>query len=147
LADFTTVDLSELGVFDVVLYLGVLYHMKEPLTCLERLRSVTEGVAVIETQAVHLQLLEHSSLMQFYGAGELNHDFGNWYVPTIDGLHALCRAAGFSSVQTIVGPPPPPEPKPEPLRTRVGRRLAGLEKQDHLSAPSELYRAVVHAFA
>jgi tRNA (mo5U34)-methyltransferase len=147
LADFTTVDLSELGVFDVVLYLGVLYHMKEPLTCLERLRSVTEGVAVIETQAVHLQLLEHSSLMQFYGAGELNHDFGNWYVPTIDGLHALCRAAGFSSVQTIVGPPQPPEPKPEPLRTRVGRRLAGLEKQDHLSAPSELYRAVVHAFA
>ena len=35
-ADFQTVDLDEVGQFDVVLYLGVLYHMKEPLTCLER---------------------------------------------------------------------------------------------------------------
>ena len=32
-ADFATVDLHALGAFDVVLYLGVLYHMKEPLTC------------------------------------------------------------------------------------------------------------------
>jgi hypothetical protein len=32
------------------------------------------------------------------------------------------------------------------LRSRIGRRLAGLENPDHLSAPSELYRAVVHAF-
>ena len=43
------------GQFDVVLYLGVLYHMKEPLTCLERVRAVTKEVAVIETEAVHLQ--------------------------------------------------------------------------------------------
>ena len=35
-ADFQTVDLDEVGRFDVVLYLGVLYHMREPLTCLER---------------------------------------------------------------------------------------------------------------
>src|SRR6185437_5902045 len=34
LADFTTTDLDAIGTFDVVLYLGVLYHMKEPLTCL-----------------------------------------------------------------------------------------------------------------
>ena len=54
LADFQTVDLDEVGQFDVVLYLGVLYHMKEPLTCLERLRAVTKEVAVIETEAVHI---------------------------------------------------------------------------------------------
>ena len=56
LADFATTDLAELGVFDVVLYLGVLYHMKEPLTCLERVRSVTREVAVVETQAVHFPI-------------------------------------------------------------------------------------------
>ena len=38
-ADFQTVDLEEVGQFDVVLYLGVLYHMREPLTCLERVRA------------------------------------------------------------------------------------------------------------
>ena len=51
-ADFTTIDLSTLGTFDIVLYLGVLYHMKEPLTCLERLRARSRSeVAVIETVA------------------------------------------------------------------------------------------------
>jgi tRNA (mo5U34)-methyltransferase len=32
LADFSTMDLDSLGQFDVVLYLGVLYHMPEPST-------------------------------------------------------------------------------------------------------------------
>jgi tRNA (mo5U34)-methyltransferase len=145
LADFTTMDLGQLGQFQVVLYLGVLYHMKEPLTCLERLRSVTTEVAVIETLAVHVQHLEHESLLQFYPGGDMGTDFGNWYVPTMTGLHALCRAAGFSSVRTVVGPPEPTPSPPEPYRTRLGRRLGRLERRDHLSASSGHYRALVHA--
>jgi tRNA (mo5U34)-methyltransferase len=146
-ADFTAVDLEELGTFDVVLYLGVLYHMKEPLTCLERLRAVTGGVAVIETLAVHFQHLEHASLVQFHDSRDLNYDFGNWYVPTLAGLVSLCRAAGFSSVDAVVGPPPPAVQAGERLLTRVGRRLARLENREHLSAPSTFYRALVHARA
>ncbi|MGO8870143.1 MAG: DUF1698 domain-containing protein [Acidimicrobiales bacterium] len=148
LADFATMDLSELGTFDVVLYLGVLYHMKEPLTCLERIRSVTQEVAVIETQAVHFQHLEHEPLLQFYAGGELNADFGNWYIPTMGALHSLCRAAGFSSVRTIEGPPSAPAPAPEleSMRTRANRRLGRMEEREHLSAPSAPYRAIVHAF-
>jgi tRNA (mo5U34)-methyltransferase len=146
LADFTTVDLGALGTFDVVLYLGVLYHMKEPLTCLERVRAITHEVAVIETEAVHFQHLEHESILQFFPGANLNADFGNWCVPTMEGLHSLCRAAGFTSVQTVAGPPAPPKPDPEPLRVRVGRRLAGIPRRDDRSHPSVRYRAVVHAF-
>ena len=102
--DFQHIDLDELGEFDVVLYLGVLYHMKEPLTCLERLRTVTTEVAVIETEAVHLNGLDHEALLQFHAGSSLRTDFGNWYVPTIEALHNLCRAAGFSDVRTVVGP-------------------------------------------
>jgi tRNA (mo5U34)-methyltransferase len=144
-ADFQTADLEALGRFDVVLYLGVLYHMKEPLTCLERVRAVTKEVAVIETEAVHLSGLEHEVLLQFHAGSSLRVDFGNWYVPTIQALHNLCRAAGFSQVLTIAGPPEPePEPKP-PLNVRVGRRLAGW-KPPEPSAPSANYRAIVHAY-
>jgi tRNA (mo5U34)-methyltransferase len=144
-ADFASMDLDAIGRFDVAFYLGVLYHMKEPLTCLERLRSVTTEVAVIETEAVHLQHFEHESLMQFFSGGDLQTDFGNWYVPTMKGLHALCRAAGFSDVRTIQGPPEPPTPEPESLATRIARRLGHIERRDHLSAPSTRYRAIVHA--
>ncbi len=112
LADFATADLSEVGVFDVVFYLGVLYHMKEPLTALERVRSVTAEVAVVETQAIHVQYHEQDRLLQLYAGGELNNDFGNWYVPTEAALHSLCRAAGFSSVETVAGPPRAPAAQP-----------------------------------
>jgi tRNA (mo5U34)-methyltransferase len=143
--DFQKIDLDELGVFDVVLYLGVLYHMKEPLTCLERLRAVTKEVAVIETEAVHIQGFDREVLMQFHAGSDLRVDFGNWYVPTIEALHNLCRAAGFSSVHTVIGPPAPPVGGPS-LRQKVGSRVGGLPIPP-ASAPSVNYRAVVHAFA
>jgi tRNA (mo5U34)-methyltransferase len=145
LADFTTTDLEALGTFQVVLYLGVLYHMKEPLTCLERLRAVTTEVAVIETLALHVPHLEHESLLQFHSGGEMGTDFGNWYEPNMTGLHALCHAAGFSSVRTVVGPPEPSAAGPESQRARIGRRIGGFERRDHLAAQMGHYRAVVHA--
>ena len=109
-ADFTRVDLDSLGEFDIVLYLGVLYHMQEPLTCLERVRRVTGELAVIETEAVHLHSFDNASLLQFHPGSDVQADFGNWYVPSIGAIHALCTAAGFSSVDTVIGPPPRPRP-------------------------------------
>ncbi len=49
--DLLDYDLSELGSFDVVLYLGVLYHVRHPLLALEKLAALTRGTAYIETQA------------------------------------------------------------------------------------------------
>ena len=158
-ADFQSTDLDELGTYDVVLYLGVLYHMKEPLTALERVRAVTKEVAVIESEAVHFHGLDHEALLQFYAGSSLRIDFGNWFVPTIEALHNLCRAAGFTEVRTVVGPPVPPDPltatatdpRPSPsLRERVARRMAGTPPPDdpsHSSSYSSTnYRVVVHAY-
>ncbi len=149
-ADFQTCDLDEIGVYDVVLYLGVLYHMKEPLTCLERVRAVTKEVAVIESEAMHLQGLDHEALLQFHAGMSLGIDFGNWYVTTIEALRNMCLVAGFSEVRTIVGPPAPPgqltAPRPS-LRERLGRRVAGTPSPSPSpSAPSTNYRVVVHAY-
>jgi tRNA (mo5U34)-methyltransferase len=135
--DFTTTDLGALGTFDVVLYLGVLYHMKEPLTCLERLRAVTTGVAAIETAALRLPSLRGQSLLKFHAGSDLNRDFGNWYQPNLEALTALVRAAGFARVEVVQGPPNRPAPRwQEALRTRLTNR----------EQPIEEYRAIVHAF-
>lgn len=144
LADFATVDLATVGHFDVVLYLGVLYHMKEPLQCLERLRSVTDEVAVIETQAVHIDGLEDQSLMQFFAGGQFIGDYGNWFVPTMDGLRQLALAGGFSRVVPVVeAPPAAAAPRPSRLRQVLGRVPAtGPTSHPALT----YYRAVVHAF-
>lgn len=104
--DLLTMDLDTLGTFDVVLYLGVLYHMAEPLTALRRVRAVTGHVAVVETVAVRVLGQRDASLLAFYAGNELGGaDFGNWYAPTERGLVALCRAAGFSRVEVVRGAP------------------------------------------
>lgn len=137
-ADFTTVNVDSLGSFDVVLYLGVLYHMKEPLTCLERVRAVTRAVAVVETAAIRIPSAGRQSLLAFHSGGDLNRDYGNWYVPNIEALEALVLAAGFSRVEVVQGPPlQRPETALHAARRRFGPRRG---------EPIEEYRAIVHAF-
>jgi tRNA (mo5U34)-methyltransferase len=109
-ADFTTMDLTTLGTFDVVLYLGVLYHMPEPLTCLKRVREVTKDVAAVASLALDLPNMNDQRLVQFQPGNELGDDFGNWYLPTISALQALCQAAGFARTEVVCGPPSGPEP-------------------------------------
>jgi tRNA (mo5U34)-methyltransferase len=47
---------ANLGTFDLVLFLGVLYHAQDPLGYLKIVRSLTKGMAIIET---HIDLDGH----------------------------------------------------------------------------------------
>jgi tRNA (mo5U34)-methyltransferase len=103
--DYMTTDAALLGVFDVVLYLGVLYHMEDPLSAMRRVSMLTKELAIVETEAIAVAGFDDAPLFEFYPAAELNDDVGNWWAPNLAGVHALCRAAGFSHVETVhVGP-------------------------------------------
>jgi tRNA (mo5U34)-methyltransferase len=101
-ADFMTVDLDKLGTFDIVLYLGVLYHMPNPVASLERVAAVTREVAIIETEAVVVPGHEDRAMCEFFETDELDGDPTNWWAPNIRALVALCKAAGFRKVDTSV---------------------------------------------
>lgn len=103
-ADFESLEARELGTFDVVLFLGVLYHLQDPLRGLRRLAALTEGLAVIETQAVYVPGLEERPLWEFYPGAELEHDVENWWAPNLAALEGACRAGGFDHVETLAGP-------------------------------------------
>jgi tRNA (mo5U34)-methyltransferase len=136
--DFMTMDLAELGTFDVVLYLGVLYHMREPFTALRRLRQVTRGTAVIETAAIRVPDREADDFLLFFPGGELANDNGNWFAPSERAIFSMCRAAGFVHAEVRVGPPPLVR-RPQGKRARLTGRFVPDGVQH--------YRAVVHAFA
>jgi tRNA (mo5U34)-methyltransferase len=102
--DFMTMDLATLGGFDIVLFLGVLYHLKDPFLALRRLRQVTRYIAVIETAGVVLPGWSDDKLWMFLEATELNDDPSNWWVPTSAGLISACRAAGFRDARVILEP-------------------------------------------
>jgi tRNA (mo5U34)-methyltransferase len=102
-ADFMTTDLSKLGMFDVVLFMGVLYHLEEPLTAVRRLRAVTApgGLAVIETEAIATLGLEGRACCEFFPGAELNNDPSNWWSPNARALEGMLRAAGFPDVTIL----------------------------------------------
>ena len=43
---------EEIGQFDLTLFLGVLYHLENPMLCLRNLGSVTRELCIVETQVI-----------------------------------------------------------------------------------------------
>jgi tRNA (mo5U34)-methyltransferase len=146
-ADFMTADPESVGRFEVVLFLGVLYHLREPLTALERVYGLTEEVAVVETEAIAVLGLPGENLLEFHDTGGLRGDYTNWFVPTEGALHALCKAAGFSRVVTKVGPPPPSRLIKSALRRYMNRSSGSYRRSRDSAHPAMTrYRIAVHAY-
>lgn len=97
--DFMTMDLEPLGTFDVVFFLGVLYHLENPLASLRRVASLSNGVAIIETHAIVVPGYEHLEICEFYSSNQLNGDVSNWWGPNLKALEGMCRTAGFARVE------------------------------------------------
>jgi tRNA (mo5U34)-methyltransferase len=164
MADFATAPVDAIPAADVVFFLGVLYHLKDPLDAMTRLRAVTRQVAIIETEAIHLPGYPTLRLAQFVAEDELYGDPTNWWAPTMSALQGLATAAGFSSTR-IVGnsfaevcsrPAPPLQgtiPAPEldwrgRLRLALGRGGVPAEVTPD-AVPADIvhrYRAVIHAY-
>ena len=143
--DFMEMDLSGLGSFDVVLYLGSLYHMRDPLRALERLAAVTGELAVIETEAVELPMYEQRAFCEFFETNELNGDVSNWWAPNEKALAGLCRAAGFQRVEIVSGAPE--RWSRRGLRVAAGGMLRRLSPGKKETGPRVVrYRAVAHAW-
>ena len=98
------ITVEELGTFDVVLFLGVLYHLRHPLYSLEKVLSVTSGTAYVESFVCDAALSQaereaNSKYLEFYETTELAGQLDNWFGPSTNCLSALCRSAGFADVQ------------------------------------------------
>lgn len=95
--DVLEVSPDSTGVFDVVLFLGVLYHMRHPLLVLERVSAVTSGMLILETH-VDLTMLSRPA-MAFYPGAELGGDNSNWCGPNEACVRAMLMEVGFRTVE------------------------------------------------
>ena len=117
--DIATTPPGHLGTFDVVLFLGVLYHMEDPLGGLRRVADVTAGMAVIETEAIALHGHDGRALFEFFPHDERGGDPTNWWAPTAEGLLGLCRAAGFRKSELVLAAPEEPTADKSLVRYRL----------------------------
>jgi tRNA (mo5U34)-methyltransferase len=106
--EIDVLDLSpeKVGTFDLVLFLGVLYHMRHPLLCLEKVASVTAkgGMVIVET---HVDLLHlKRPALAFYPDRELNNDPTNWFGPNPAAVEGMLRTVGFRKIVAYSQVPP-----------------------------------------
>jgi len=110
--ELSAYDVEKLNtLFDHVLFLGVLYHLRHPLLALEKLRKVTRGNMILQTIAVStpdpgVRVPEDISLRSdilkepgfprlHFIERALHGDRSCWWVPNAECVMAMLRSAGF----------------------------------------------------
>ena len=128
------------GVFDLVLFLGVLYHMRHPLLALERVAEVTGSQLILET-FVDLTRVRRPAAA-FFPGDEMSGDETNWWGPNPAAVEGMLRAVGFRRVERISSR----------SRARIAWASGGLvrgvarELRSRRLRPALGRRAVFHAF-
>ena len=137
--DVDVMDLSpeRVGTFDVVLFLGVLYHVPDPLAALTRVSSVAADMLILETVVDMIGIRRPAAA--FYPARELNDDPTNWWGPNHAAVHGLLHAVGFTHVRSLT----PERSAPYRAARAVWHAMKG---KNRLVPAYRQDRAVFHAF-
>ena len=146
-ADFSHMDLSTLGTFDLVLYLGVLYHLPDPYGSLQRVATVSRDLAIVETEMLVVPGADHYGVCEFLAADDLGRDPTNWWVPNRTALVGMLRAAGFADV-TMPPAPVATQPPAKDRRQRLRDAAFLVETGQEVPFPPVdpvRYRGVAHA--
>jgi tRNA (mo5U34)-methyltransferase len=141
--DVLDLDPADIGEFDVVLCLGVLYHMRHPLLALERVAAVTGGMLILET---HVDMTwTRRPAAAFYPGHELGLDPTNWWGPNPEAVVGMLRAVGFRRVD-VVTPDSAPYRVARTLRRLPRYASAALRRRAVPPEHPAQGRAVFHAF-
>lgn len=98
--------------FDIVMFAGILYHLKNPLQVLEYIGHRCRDAVVVESEVIpddprnllmarigprgNFRLTATTKgFMKFYERDELNGDSSNWWAPDTECLMGMLRVAGF----------------------------------------------------
>ena len=94
--DTPQLSLGHVGLFDVVLFLGVFYHLVDPIAGLREVAALAREVLVVETLVE--RTLSPRPSMVFYPGSERGNDATNWWGPNTACVVELLRQAGFARI-------------------------------------------------
>jgi tRNA (mo5U34)-methyltransferase len=90
---------DSLGQFDLVLFLGVLYHLPDPVGSFLKVASVARHEIIVET---HVDLIEHKvPAIAFYPFDECANDQTNWCGPNQAAMEGMLKLAGFKTIKSF----------------------------------------------
>jgi tRNA (mo5U34)-methyltransferase len=94
--DVAELSAERVGTFDVVLFLGVFYHLRHPFAVLEQVAALARELLVVESRMV--APLSRRPFMRFYPGAELDGDPTNWWAPNRACMKAMLRDLGFRRI-------------------------------------------------
>ena len=113
-------DVESLGPFDVVIFIGVLYHLKHPLYALEKVASICTDTLYIQSKLQgsekdfepaddypfeEKKIFDRPEFPRMYFIEKsFNGDVSNWWYPNKSCLKAMIRTAGFRQVEDSLHP-------------------------------------------
>ncbi|PZU10326.1 DUF1698 domain-containing protein [Sphingomonas sp.] len=102
------------GTFDVVLFLGLIYHLRHPLLALDRIYDVCDDTLYSDTPTIDRIIYDktltenqrtaildagsviHQLPMLYYTGNSETGDAFNWFMPNMKGFRALIASSGFN---------------------------------------------------
>lgn len=90
---------ATVGKFDVVFFLGVLYHMRDPMSALESVSSVTDELLVMET-LTDMNFTKRPAAA-FYPGSDFVGDETNWWGPNTAAVVGMLKEFGFNDVRIM----------------------------------------------
>jgi tRNA (mo5U34)-methyltransferase len=97
--EVTEISVDRLGQFDLVLFLGVLYHLPDPVGSFLKVASVAKHDIIVET---HVDMIEHKvPAIAFYPFEECAKDQTNWCGPNQAAMEGMLKLAGFKTIKSF----------------------------------------------
>lgn len=100
-SDIYDLNIKDLGQFDIVLGLGLLYHLKSPLIALDIIKKLTKEFALIETCFVNRpeSIMEYKANFDKDG-NRGSHGHSMWH-PSLIALKEMMRDVGFKTIDVL----------------------------------------------
>lgn len=102
------------GKFDIVMFLGVIYHLRHPLLALDKIYDITEGSLFVDSPVIDNHIYDRTfseeekteiqagaasfhklPMLYFTKADETGDDY-NWFMPNMRALEDMVTSSGFS---------------------------------------------------
>lgn len=97
--------------FDVVVFLGVLYHLRHPLLAVDAVRELARGRVLVESAICDglEPWAPGRAAAAFYRRDEVGGDWSNWFLPTARTLRDWFESSGFEVRADAAWPQERPE--------------------------------------
>ncbi|HEV7766871.1 MAG TPA: methyltransferase domain-containing protein [Thermoanaerobaculia bacterium] len=91
-------DVAELGTFDIVLFLGLLYHLPDPLGALRIVRNLTRQRMYLETLVLDFgDAMDQFPLMRFFAGSSWAGDPTNYWGPNVRCVEEMLGETEFAT--------------------------------------------------